>query len=350
MSRKKRLQKKLTREERRQLRKRKRRKRIIVLIIELIVLAVLGVVAYGMFKLDKLDFNILDQSRLDVYKDTGPYTNIALFGVDRRDGSNGRSDAIMVLTVDRKNNKMKATSFLRDSFVTIEGRAHKEKLGHAYNYGGPELAIKTLNDNFGLNVTDYVTIDFDSMAKVVDAVGGVTIDVQQGELESLNKCIDEYADIYGIKNRTYVKNAGEQLLNGMQACGYSRVRYDHNAGDDRRRTERQRTVIEKVFNKALNMSVAEYPALAAKVVPLVETSMDMGKILGLGTKIMASGAAEFEQARFPMDVDIKFDNKYGMSVATFDEAVTKQKIKNFIFEDMDPYTTAPATTTTAAKK
>lgn len=333
-------------------------KRVIIGVIAFMVLLAAGLFTFVALTLGKMKVTSIttDPSSLKIDQSTfgdGQYddiTNIALFGVDRRDGSNGRSDAIMVLTVDRKNNKMKATSFLRDSFVTIEGRAHKEKLGHAYNYGGPELAIKTLNDNFGLNVTDYVTIDFDSMAKVVDAVGGVTIDVQQGELESLNKCIDEYADIYGIKNRTYVKNAGEQLLNGMQACGYSRVRYDHNAGDDRRRTERQRTVIEKVFNKALNMSVAEYPALAAKVVPLVETSMDMGKILGLGTKIMASGAAEFEQARFPMDVDIKFDNKYGMSVATFDEAVTKQKIKNFIFEDMDPYTTAPATTTTAAKK
>ena len=86
MSRKKRLQKKMTREERRQLRRKKRRKRIIVLILELIILAVLGVVAYGMFKLDKLDFNILDKSRLDVYKDTGPYTNIALFGLDSRNG------------------------------------------------------------------------------------------------------------------------------------------------------------------------------------------------------------------------------------------------------------------------
>ncbi|MCI8554656.1 MAG: LCP family protein [Clostridiales bacterium] len=266
-------------------------------------------------------------------------TNIALFGVDRRDGANGRSDAIMVLTVDRKNNKMKATSFLRDSFVTIEGRTRKDKLGHAYSYGGPELAIKTLNANFGLNIRDYVTIDFDSMAKVVDAVGGVTIDVQEGELESLNACIDEYCDIYNISKHTYVKQAGEQQLNGMQACGYSRVRYDHNNGDDRRRTERQRTVIQRIFEKALSLPITEYPSVAAKVLPLVETSMDIGKVLGLGTKIMASGAAEFEQARFPMDVDLTFDHKYGMAVALYDEETTRDKIHNFIFEDIDPQAT-----------
>lgn len=97
----------------------------------------------------------------------------------------------------------------------------RQKLTHAYAYGGPELAIKTINSNFNMNIRDFVTVDFDSMAKIVDAVGGVDIEVTQGELESLNKCIDEYADAYDIEERTYVTSAGMQHLNGMQACGYA---------------------------------------------------------------------------------------------------------------------------------
>lgn len=262
-------------------------------------------------------------------------TNIALFGVDRRQGESCRSDAIIVLTVDRKRNKMKATSLLRDSYVSIDGRTHKEKLAHAYSYGGPELAIRTLNQNFGLNIRDYITVDFDSMAKVVDAVGGVTIDVKQNELKSLNESIREYCEYYD-EEPTYVTEAGEQLLNGMQACGYSRVRYAGN-GDDRQRTDRQRRVIEQVFNKVLAMNPISYPSLAAKVVPLIETSMSMGDMLGLGTAVMKSGSASFDQMRFPMNVDLWEDHAYdGSSVIAFDEETTKQKLHDFLFEDIKP--------------
>ena len=240
----------------------------------------------------------------------------------------------MILTVDRKNNKMKATSLLRDSYVTIQGRKSKEKLAHAYAYGGPELAIQTINQNFGLNVRDYVTVDFDSMAKVVDAMGGVTIDVQANEIKSTNESIKEYCKYYK-ETPTYVKKAGVQTLNGMQACGYSRVRYAGN-GDDRQRTDRQRRVIEQVFNKALAMNPLEYPSMAAKVVPLMETSLSTSKILGLGTAVLKSGSAKFDQMRFPMNMDLMPETINGVSVITFDETATKQKLHDFLFEDITP--------------
>ncbi len=261
-------------------------------------------------------------------------TNIALFGVDRRNGDACRSDVVMVLTVDRKRNTMKATSLLRDSYVTIEGRPTKEKLAHAYSYGGPELAIKTVNQNFGLNIRDYVTVDFDSMAKVVDAIGGVTIDVKQNELKSTNESIKEYCQYYN-QTPTYVKTAGEQLLNGMQACGYSRVRYAGN-GDDRQRTDRQRRVVEQVFNKVLAMNPVSYPSLAAKVAPLIETSMSASDMLGLGTAVMKSGNATFDQMRFPMNADLWEERPGGLSVIAFDQETTKQKLHDFLFDDIKP--------------
>jgi transcriptional regulator, lytR family len=316
--------------------------RICLLVLPcVLVLCILGVLGYGVWLNSQLKRTVIDQDNsalgIEDWYDDAKYddvTNIALFGIDTRQGESSRSDAVMVLTVDRKRNKMKATSLLRDSLVTIQGRADKEKLAHAYAYGGPQLAIRTINENFGLNIRDYVTVDFDSMAKIVDAVGGVVIDVKENELESTNRSIQEYCSYYDVEP-TYVNTPGEQLLNGMQACGYSRVRYD-GVGDDRQRTDRQRRVIEQVFNKVKKMNPLEYPGLANKIVPLLETSMSTSQILGLGTSVLMSGAAEFEQARFPMNVDLEPGNYNGASVILFDAETTKQKLHDFLFEDIQP--------------
>ena len=314
---------------------------LLVMLPCLLILCVCGLVVYAFWLNGQLKRNAIPQDNsalgIDSQFNDEKYddiTNIALFGVDTRQGESCRSDAIMILTVDRKNNKMKATSLLRDSYVTIQGRKSKEKLAHAYAYGGPELAIQTINQNFGLNVRDYVTVDFDSMAKVVDAMGGVTIDVQANEIKSTNESIKEYCKYYK-ETPTYVKKAGVQTLNGMQACGYSRVRYAGN-GDDRQRTDRQRRVIEQFFNKALAMNPLEYPSMAAKVVPLMETSLSTSKILGLGTAVLKSGSAKFDQMRFPMNVDLMPETINGVSVITFDETATKQKLHDFLFDDITP--------------
>lgn len=184
---------------------------LLVMLPCLLILCVCGLVVYAFWLNGQLKRNAIPQDNsalgIDSQFNDEKYddiTNIALFGVDTRQGESCRSDAIMILTVDRKNNKMKATSLLRDSYVTIQGRKSKEKLAHAYAYGGPELAIQTINQNFGLNVRDYVTVDFDSMAKVVDAMGGVTIDVQANEIKSTNESIKEYCKYYK-ETPTYVK-------------------------------------------------------------------------------------------------------------------------------------------------
>lgn len=309
-----------------------------------LVLCILGGLIYGLWLNSQLKRGTLPQDNAALGIDSmfndekyDAVTNIALFGIDTRQGESSRSDAIIVLTVDRTRNKMKATSLLRDSLVSINGRPNREKLGHAYAYGGPQLAVQTINQNFGLNIRDYVTVDFDSMAKIVDAVGGVTIDVQQNEIKSANESIREYCKYYNVSPVTLITKAGEQQLNGMQACGYARVRYAGN-GDDRQRTDRQRKVIEQVFNKALETNPIQYPAMANQIVPLMETSLSTSKILGLGTSVLKSGSASFDQMRFPENVDLHPENVNGASVLAFDAAVTKQKLHDFLFEDIKPGT------------
>lgn len=328
--------------------KRRRKKvrrafRIFLVILPcVLVVCILGVLGYGIWLNSQLKRGELPQDNSALGIDSkfddekyDPITNIALFGIDTREGESSRSDAILVLTVDRTRNKMKATSLLRDSLVTIPGRESQEKLAHAYAYGGPQLAVQTINQNFGLNIRDYVTVDFDSMAKIVDAVGGVTIDVKQNEITSANESIREYCQYYDVSPVTLITKAGEQTLNGMQACGYSRVRYAGN-GDDRQRTDRQRKVIEQLFEKVLTISPLQYPSLANQIVPLVETSLTATEILGLGTSVMKSGSASFDQMRFPENADLTPTRFNGADVIAFDEAVTKQKLHDFLFEDIKP--------------
>lgn len=328
--------------------KRRRKKlrrafRIFLVILPcVLVLCILGVLGYGIWLNSQLKRGEMpdDNSALGIdskFNDEkyDPITNIALFGIDTREGESSRSDAILVLTVDRTRNKMKATSLLRDSLVTIPGRTSQEKLAHAYAYGGPQLAVQTINQNFGLNIRDYVTVDFDSMAKIVDAVGGVTIDVKQNEISSANESIREYCKYYKVSPITLITKPGLQTLNGMQACGYSRVRYAGN-GDDRQRTDRQRKVIEQVFEKVLTISPLQYPSLANQIVPLVETSLSTSEILGLGTSVMKSGSASFDQMRFPENEDLIPKRVNGADVMDFDEAVTKQKLHDFLFDDIKP--------------
>lgn len=323
-------------------RKKRRVKRLVIaaicVLIAVPILLVTGIIVWLTSSLKTTDIP-KDNSNLGINdrfddKKYADITNIALFGVDRRGTGSSRSDAIMIITVDKRHHKLKAASLLRDSYVTIEGRSKKDKLTHAYAYGGATLAIKTINQNFGLNIRDYVTVDFDSMAKVVDAVGGVTIDVKQNELASANNSIKEYCKVYKIKNPTYIQKAGTQVLNGMQACGYSRVRYAGN-GDDRQRTDRQRKVVEQVFNKVRDMNLTAYPGLAAQIVPLVETSMSLNDIVGLGTTLMKSGDAGFDQKRFPENADLRGETIGGVSYIVFDEAKTQQKIHDFIFEGVE---------------
>ena len=113
-------------------------------------------------------------------------TNIALFGLDARENEDvGRSDALMILTIDQRHGKLKITSILRDSEVNIDGYG-SDKITHAYAYGGPELAIKTLNQNYNLDIEDYVTVNFIQMAEIVDAFGGVEINVTDDEMTEIN--------------------------------------------------------------------------------------------------------------------------------------------------------------------
>lgn len=254
-----------------------------------------------------------EESEKELNEKNDDIKNIVLFGVDQKEGSTGRSDAIMILTIDDKHNKLKLSSIMRDSYVNISGKG-QDKINHAYAFGGPELAIKTINQNFRLNIKDYATVNFSTLPKVIDAVGGIELDIKDYEV-----------------SRAGVSSAGVQTLNGEQALKYTRIRYAGNG--DFERTERQRTVLMSLYNKVRGESIASSISLANEILPMIKTNLSNSNIITMGTDVLSNGSIIPETERFPRDGYHKGQKIDGIYYLTFDEEETVNQMHDYIFED-----------------
>lgn len=239
--------------------------------------------------------------------------NIALFGIDSRSTNfKGNSDSIMVLSVDTEAKTVKIVSIVRDTLVPIEqnGKIKYRKINSAYALGGPELAIKTINQNFGLDISEYATVNFNGMAEIVDAVGGIEAELVEGEvvpvsksIYALNGCIKDVCDRIGIDPEPYyILEPGKHHLNGIQAVAYSRIRKTKNVwgtNNDYGRTDRQRYVMEQLFNKALTIKKTEYVKLVKALMPYTQTSLSYTEIMGLAWDVLLKSPT-FSQSRVPL--------------------------------------------------
>lgn len=319
----------------------KNRKLIIALsIIGLLIVGLVGGVAtYGLTMLGKVNKVDLNEDNLGIDKDIDAklskydgITNIALFGIDATDGNVGRSDAIMIATVDKVHNKLKLTSIMRDSYVDIQGHG-QDKINHAYAFGGHELALKTLNENFDLNLKDFATVNFSSLPKIIDSVGGMDLNIRQDEIDASPGINDHIKNLNAI-NKTdcpLITSPGVQHVNGTQALAYCRIRY--TAGGDGERTERQRIVLSKLFEKFNQVSPAKYPTILNELMPMVTTSLSSGEILNLAKIVASMGGSGLEQERYPMDEYSKGEMINGVYYLAFDKDVTVKQIHDYIFED-----------------
>lgn len=254
--------------------------------------------------------------------------NIALFGLDRRQkGDSARADSTMILTVDFKHNQLKLSSLMRDMYVDIEGHG-KTKFNHAYAYGGATLTMKTINQNFGTDIRDYVSVDFFTLEKIIDEIGGVTINVSEEEYPLVNEYMREVANLQNEKGYPELNHAGEQLLTGKQAVSYARIRKVGNG--DFERTERQRIVLSQMVSQIQELNKTEIPALIMKVLPYVETSLDTTTIIDMGMQYLTKGIKEVRQDRFPRDgywSSLRTDAWY----MDFDHEATTQQLQDFIY-------------------
>lgn len=255
--------------------------------------------------------------------------NILLLGIDSRDPKDdvSRSDSMMVLTIDKKHNKLKLTSIMRDSLVNIEGHG-QEKITHAHAYGGALLSIKTVNQNYNLNITDYIQVNFFGLEKIIDYIGGVPINVKSNEVFYVNSGVDEVSKIEQV-SPTHINSVGLQNLNGRQAVAYSRIRYTGNS--DFERTERQRTVLSAILNKLSSRNATEIPRVIDTIMPYVETSLKPDDIMSTTTYILSHGMTNMVQSRVPYDGLYKNATVQGLSVLVWDKEPTIKKLHEFIF-------------------
>ena len=305
----------------------KKRSKIVLIIIGIIIgvflISIGGVYIYGKHIYNKVEKVEVDKEEVGITEEVeeklSPYNNsvinIALFGVDSYDGSTGRSDSIIIATIDTIHKKLKLTSIMRDSYVNISGIGN-DKINHAYAFGGPQLAIKTLNENFDLNIQDFVAVNFDSLPKIIDMLGGVTVDVTE----------EEVSHISGINS------AGTYNLTGAQALAYSRIRYA--TGGDYVRTERQRTILTKMYEKILSINPTQYTSFLSEGLSMLQTSLDYSKILELGTEVLKMGVTTLEQERFPLDGYCQGEIINGVYYLIFNKSLTVEQLYNYIFEDV----------------
>lgn len=306
-------------------------------IIIIISFFILGIISFfvgmgiSVFKsmINKVERTNIDNSNLGINGDLdnqyNDIKNIALFGVDSTENS-GRSDSIMILTINNKDNKLKITSLMRDSYVSIDGHG-KDKLNHAYAFGGPELAVRTINENFDLNISDFITVNFSSLPKVIDAVGGVEIDVDGEEL----KFINDYINDLNFKNKTNyatINKTGLQHLNGTQAMAYCRIRY--TSGGDYKRSDRHREVLENLIKKSTSISALKYPELLSELLPMLKTSLSSGEIMNYGLQSVKL-VNSLEQDRYPKDENSEEAMINNVYYLKFDERATIEALHNWIF-------------------
>lgn len=260
-----------------------------------------------------------------------PPLNIALFAVDKRTQEDaGNSDVVIIISIDPLTGKIKMSSIMRDTYVKIDGKG-MDKINAAFAAGGPQLAIKTINQNFDMDIKDYMNVDFYSAARIVDALGGVEVNVKPAEIHYLNNYLDELA-IYEKIPAVHVVEPGLQKLTGRQAVAYTRIRYVGNG--DYERTERQRSVLVSLFNKLKSAGQGALPVFTQEILPNIETSMSNMALLNFAGSIFYSKSKTIEQARFPLDSEAHGKRINNVWYLITDLKAATASLHNFIYKDI----------------
>ena len=293
-------------------------KKVVIGLIVFIVAVPMVAFGYFYFKLNSMydKGSAKDiKSKIQKVEDKGGVTNILLAGIDGNNLEKGnRSDSMMILTIDEKNNDIRITSLARDTYVDIPGYG-EQKLTHAYAYGGPALLLQTIDKNFGIKIDKYAAVSFDSFEKIIDAIGGVEIDILPKEV----------SHIPGIDG------PGKQKLNGAEALAYSRIRY---ADDAYHRDNRQRTVLQAAYNKLAKTSSGDLIELGNTIISYTKTNMPPMEIFKLATKVLKMNSTNFAQLEFPLDGhrDGKTISQEKGWVIFWDKEYNNEQLHKFIYD------------------
>ncbi len=308
-----------------------KKKLIIIFIVELFVLALLFVGYKILTTTNKIEQNNEQDDEIEVEQEIEGYRNVVIFGVDSRENSVAKgthADTIIIASLNNKTKDVKLVSVYRDTYVNIPEVGYK-KINAAYFNGGYSLALTTINQNFDLDAREYATVNFQAVVDVVDMVGGITLDIADNELKLLNGYVNSLNKINGT-NVAHLKSAGTQQVNGTQAVAYSRIRY--TSGGDYKRTERQRIVVQKVFDKVKTSDLATINKIIDKVFPQIATNLSTTEILSLAKDVFSYNIAD--QTGFPFEKDAHTYNGASL-VFPINLADNVKKLHEFLFNETD---------------
>lgn len=305
----------------RQKRVRRRRRRNtlsrVMFALEIIVLVVLmgGLFVYA--KLGKLNHETINEEELDVNESVTEnqvmkgYTTIALVGIDSRDDklkSDWNSDTMIIASINNDTKKVKLVSVYRDTYLCLgEDEDENNSYGlanSAYCTGGAKKMINMLNKNLDMNISDFVTVNFQAVAETVELLGGIDVEMKKEEVVHLNNYCVETSEVTGMDYTPLEEIEGVHHLNGVQAVAYARIR--KTSGNDFRRAARQREVIYRIVEKAKNSSIATLNTVLDKIFPMIYTSLTEKEILSMGMNMLSYDIED--QTGFP------FDHLYGDTV------------------------------------
>lgn len=303
------------------------KKKALIAVLALVLVLVVSIFGYGYYALGGINYDdgivpnaYVDESTL---ASSNSVKNILLLGSDGRDEVSGeRSDTMILLSIDKSNKKIKLTSFLRDSYVYIPSKGYSTKLNAAFAYGGAQLVMDTIEYNFGVDIDNYVMIDFSAFKTLVNGLGGITVEgVTAAEAKYLKEVVK-------IKSQEIVEGTNE--FSGNTALWYCRIRHLDN---DFKRTERQRKVISAIISKAMKTDIFTLLGTVADTVPHISADMTRNQLLGLG---MSSAVKlltyDIEQQQIPASGTWSDGWASGQQVLKLDMEKNKEILKSFLYD------------------
>ena len=295
----------------------------------------------------------IDESQLEINENLPDHVvNILLLGIDARQDvtEGGRSDAMLICSINTQDGSIKLTSIQRDLLVTIPTKKNPYKITNAYSWGGGQLSMATVNQNFEMNIDKFVTINFYGLAAIIDYLGGVDIELTKTEASRINYELKKEPLPFDTNpDRDKVEAvAGVHHLDGMQAVTYARIR-GISGENDFNRSERQRKLLEELLEQVMqDMSLDRMVELITVAMPYVLTNMSASDMATLGMQVLSSGIVTraqqgeslMEQLRIPMDETWKYSESNGSSVIAFRTTARKQEnieaLHTFIYGEYIP--------------
>ena len=281
---------------------------------------------------EQFDDNI-DSYLIDKRAEVANMRHLLLIGIDARPGeTTGRSDTMIIVTLDPDGNVIKLTSIMRDLYVEIPGRKNN-RINATYVFGGPELLMETIELNFGVHIDHYIAVNFSMLGKLIDSIGGLTLTVEnEYYMRRINAVIKQDNRVLGIdRNDQLLTEPGEQLMTGKQAQAYARYRYG-TADGDFGRTVRQREIITKIFEKLNQMTAIELMGLVVDNFDNVYTNLSVSDLASYAPVLISMKDAEIQEMRLPIDGGYQSKTIAGMSVLVPNREKNMQALLEFLGE------------------